>query len=105
MPASSCAPGFEHDGEAACVPVLPADPCARGLMAVPGETTCRPVADCGSGDYGDIPVDGSTQHVDAAYAGGNSDGSAASPWTTISEAVAAAAPGAGFTVFGLCTGR
>jgi hypothetical protein len=94
VPPSSCAPGFEHDGEAACVPVLPPEPCAAGLMAVPGESSCRPVAECATGDYGDIPVDGTTQYVDIAYAGGDSDGTLAKPWTTISEAVSAATPGA-----------
>lgn len=35
-----------------------------------------------------------TEHVDASYVGGASDGSDGQPWTTIVDAVAAAAPGA-----------
>jgi hypothetical protein len=61
-------------------------------MAVPGETACRPVMPCAQGRWGDIPVDGATEHVDGSYAGGQSDGSDARPWTTIGEAVSAAAP-------------
>ncbi len=89
-----CYEGFVHDGEYGCEPILPPEPCPPGLMAVPGETECRPVMDCGEGTWGDLPTDGTTEHVDGSYAGGNSDGSAAAPWTTIGEAVAAAAPGA-----------
>jgi len=63
-------------------------------MAVPGETACRPVMPCGSGRWGQLPVDGASVYVDGAYGGGDSDGSAAKPWTTIGEAVTAAAPGA-----------
>lgn len=78
----------------ACVPALPADVCPPGQMAAPGEIACRDVAPCGAGDWGDIPVDATTEHVDAAYAAGASDGSAAKPWTTIQDAVDAASPGA-----------
>jgi hypothetical protein len=62
-------------------------------MAIPGETECREVAPCGDGDYGDIPVDGTTQFVNTAYAGDDSDGTQQRPWTTIGEGVEAAAPG------------
>ena len=61
-------------------------------MAVPGETSCRPVAPCQPGWDG-IPTDGTTQFVDAGYTGGTSDGSETSPWTTISEALQAVASG------------
>jgi len=90
----ACSEGFEHDGGWGCVPILPAEPCPPGLVAVPGDTQCRPVMPCGAGQWGTLPVDGTTQHVDGAYAGGDSNGSAARPWTTIGEAYAAAAPGA-----------
>jgi hypothetical protein len=63
-------------------------------MAVPGETACRPVAPCGDGTYGDIPTDGTTQHVDGSYPNNDSDGSVDKPWTTIQAAVDAAASGA-----------
>ncbi len=94
MTAEMCAEGFVHDGDVACLPVLPAQPCLPGLMALPGETECRAVMGCGQGKWGDLPVDATTQHVDGSYSGGSSNGSAAQPWTTIGEAYAAADPGA-----------
>jgi hypothetical protein len=93
VPPELCAAGFVHDGEASCEPILPAEPCPPGLMAVPGESTCHPVMDCGSGKWGTIPVDGSTIYVDAAYGGGTSDGSETQPFTTIGAALAAASAG------------
>lgn len=63
-------------------------------MAIPGETVCREVAPCGSGTWGDIPVEpGATQYVDASYAGGGSDGTAAKPWTKVQDAIDAAGSG------------
>ncbi len=62
-------------------------------MALPGEEMCRPVATCGDGVWGDIPVDDNTVYVDQGYAGGQSDGTASGPWTAIEDAVANAAPG------------
>jgi hypothetical protein len=94
VPPDGCGEGFVHDGDAGCVPVLPSEPCPPGLMAVPGDRACREVAPCGSAPWGNIPVEGSTQYVDQSYAGGGSDGSAAKPWTTISEGVTAAVPDA-----------
>src|SRR5437588_704532 len=49
VPASSCGKGFSSDGRRGCVAILPADACASGQMAVPGETSCRDVAPCGTG--------------------------------------------------------
>ena len=92
IPVDGCAAGFEHDGEYGCEPILPAEVCAAGLMAVPGETTCRPVMPCAVGRWGDIAVDATTEYVDGAYTGGASDGSESQPWTSIGDAVAAAAP-------------
>ncbi|RLB48961.1 MAG: hypothetical protein DRI90_24950 [Deltaproteobacteria bacterium] len=93
VPPELCADGFEPVGQG-CEPILPPEPCPPGLMAVPGETVCREVAPCGTGRWGDIPIEGSTEHVDGAYAGGDSDGTADRPWATIGEAITAAAPGA-----------
>jgi hypothetical protein len=62
-------------------------------MAVPGETSCREVAPCGTTKWGGIPVESDTEYVDASFAG-ISDGSQAAPWTTIGDAIAAAVPGA-----------
>jgi hypothetical protein len=91
---SACAEGFVSDDLGGCLAVLPDTVCGEGTMAVPGETTCREVAPCAEGTWGDIPAAGDTQHVDGAYAGGDSDGSAARPWQTIGQGVTAAAPGA-----------
>jgi hypothetical protein len=41
----------------------------------------------GAAPWGDIPVESDTEHVDASYSGGNSDGSSAAPWTTIQAGV------------------
>ena len=89
-----CAAGFVADGAQGCAPVLPADPCPDGQMAVPGDAACHEVAPCGAGPWGDIPQEPATQYVDGSYGGGNSDGSAARPWVAIGDAIAAAAPGA-----------
>jgi hypothetical protein len=57
-------------------------------MAVPGDTQCHEVAPCGTGDYGTIPVDATTQFVNGAYPGNDSDGTQAKPWKTINDGVA-----------------
>src|SRR5262245_5686368 len=77
IPPEHCARGFEPDEGPACRAVLPEQKCASGTMAIPGETTCRSVAPCGSGRWGDIPIDATTRFVDARYAGGDGDGSEA----------------------------
>jgi hypothetical protein len=94
VPPELCGEGFEADGKQGCEPILPAGPCAAGQMAVPGEGACHPVMDCGSGQWGDIPVDAATIYVDGSYLGGNSDGSAVRPWTSVSQAMGGAASGA-----------
>jgi hypothetical protein len=93
VPADACGVGFSHV-DAGCEPVLPATECPPGQLAQLGETRCHPVAPCGTGTWGDIPIDSDTQHVDASYAGLDSDGSVDKPWTTIDDAFAAALPGA-----------
>ena len=95
VPPESCAEGFAPDGEAGCEVILPAEDCPKGQMAIPGETVCHEVAPCGTGDYGDIPVDpATTQFVNQAYAGADSDGSEAKPWKTIQPGIDAAEAGA-----------
>ncbi|MBW2454409.1 MAG: right-handed parallel beta-helix repeat-containing protein [Deltaproteobacteria bacterium] len=94
VPSDGCAEGFASDEVSGCVPILPAELCADGLMAVPGDTACREIAPCGDGPWGDIPTDGSTTHVDGSYAGGSSDGSAAHPYTTIQAGLDSSQPGA-----------
>ncbi len=82
------------DGQASCGGVLPANPCPVGLMALPGEQSCREVAPCGEGTWGDIPTDSNTEFVDGAYVGADSDGSMERPWTTIGDGLTAATAGA-----------
>jgi len=94
VPPDGCAAGFVHDGDRGCEPVLPATACAEGLMAVPGEISCREVAPCAPGTWGDIPVEPNTEYVDASYPEMDSDGSVLKPWTRIQAAVDAAASGA-----------
>jgi hypothetical protein len=88
-PASACAAGFVADGDG-CVPVLPAAACPPGRMAVPGETVCRPVAPCPDTRYPEVPAAATVVHVDAGYAGLDSDGSADAPFAALADAVAAA---------------
>ncbi|WP_434041434.1 hypothetical protein [Sorangium cellulosum] len=65
-------------------------------MAVPGELHCREVAPCGTGDYGTIPGqdDATTQFVNAAYPGSDSDGTRAKPWKRIQDGIRFARSGA-----------
>jgi hypothetical protein len=90
VPDGECGDGFMSDGAAGCVAVLPTDACPAGTMALVGEEMCRPVAPCGQGTWGDIPVEPGTVYVDASYAGGNGDGSEGAPYTTLQAAVTAA---------------
>jgi len=56
---------------------------------VPGDAACRPIMDCGSGTWGNIPVDANTIYVNADYPNGDSDGSELKPFTEIAAALAA----------------
>ena len=94
VPADACGDGFASDDHGGCTAVLPDGGCPAGTMAVPGETSCREVASCGRGAWGDIRTDAATQFVDASYTGGTSDGTQLHPWSTIQEAVVAASAGA-----------
>lgn len=94
VPPEMCGEGFEPDGKMGCNAILPAEACPFGLMAVPGETECREVAPCGEGKWGDIPVDATTQFVDGAYPGNDSDGTKERPWKTIAKGIWEAKSGA-----------
>ncbi len=94
VPPDRCGEGFEPDGDGGCHPNLPAAICGPGMIAIPGDTTCRQIAPCGTGPWGDIPIDGTTQFVDAGYLGGDSDGSQDKPWLTVQAGIDAAADGA-----------
>jgi len=92
-PAEACADGFTPVA-GACEPILPAGACGPGTMAIPGETTCRPIMDCPVEPWGGIDPGPTPQWVDGSYAGGDSDGSQARPWPTIQVGIDAAVPGA-----------
>jgi len=90
VPSDGCADGFTHDDAQGCVAILPKDPCPKGKIAVPGDIACREIAPCGTGTWGDAPVDSDSLYVDASYTGGASDGSSTKPFVTVSAAIAAA---------------
>lgn len=95
IPPDACGEGFEADDRGGCVARIPEEACPEGEMAVPGGAgICQPVAPCGEGTWGDIPREASTQFVDQAYSGSDSDGTAERPWTTIQQAIDAAEEGA-----------
>jgi Right handed beta helix region len=94
VPLDGCGAGFAPSDDGGCSAVLPLEPCLPGTMALPGEVQCREVAACGDGPWGNITLEAGAQFVDQNFAGSNSDGSQAAPWTTIGEALVAAAPGA-----------
>ncbi|MBW2453307.1 MAG: hypothetical protein JRI68_02300, partial [Deltaproteobacteria bacterium] len=93
IPAEACGPYFEPDGDGSCEPILPPEDCPEGELAIPGQTTCAPVAPCASGTWAGIPTESTTQYVDQSYSG-TSTGTASQPWTTIGAAMAAAVPNA-----------
>jgi hypothetical protein len=86
----ACGAGFVPADDGCAAATLA---CAPGSMALPGQTRCQPVAGCGAGTWGDIPIEDDAQYVDASFVG-TSDGSATSPWTSVQAAVDAAADGA-----------
>ncbi|XXX80876.1 right-handed parallel beta-helix repeat-containing protein [Sorangium sp. So ce134] len=94
VPPEACGEGFVADGRGGCAAILPKDECPEGQMAILGKTSCDEVAPCGDGVWGDIPVEASTQFVDQAYAGDDSDGTTARPWTTLQQAINEADGGA-----------
>ncbi len=93
VPPEACAKGFRADDAGGCDPIMPPTACPKGLIAVPGDTTCREVMPCGPGKWGDIPIEIDTVFVDASFTG-TSDGSGANPWKSLHDGVAAAPSGA-----------
>ncbi|WP_437755150.1 right-handed parallel beta-helix repeat-containing protein [Sorangium sp. So ce1389] len=94
VPPGQCGSGFAPDGAQGCVPVLPEEAGPPGQMAIPGEAAWRDVAPCGASPWGGAPIDETTEFVDADYAGADSDGTEARPWTTIQDAIDSAGEGA-----------
>ena len=97
-PMPKCPQGKTKVNSGWCEPLLPPAPCAKNSMAVMGETTCQPMADCGTGRYGKIKTSASTIFVDGSYRKGGSDGSVTKPYMTISAALKSAKPGAHIAV-------
>ena len=93
VPADACPAGFVANDAYGCDVILPAQACPAGQIALPGDTACRPLSECGSPPYGDYEFEPSTVYVDGFYKG-QSDGSALKPFTSINDAIAAATPGA-----------
>lgn len=91
---SECGAGFEAAPGAGCRPILPSADCEPGELAIVGEERCHEIAPCGDEAFGTIPVETTTQFVDAAYSSGASDGSRNRPWTALADGLSAAAPGA-----------
>lgn len=92
-PPERCAEGFVADDSGGCVAQMVDQPCGPGLLAQLGETSCHEIAACGDGPWGDIDDDPSTEFVDPSFSG-VADGSQSAPWSTIAEALGAAAPAA-----------
>ncbi|MGZ3474915.1 MAG: hypothetical protein ACXWUG_11925, partial [Polyangiales bacterium] len=88
---TSCPAGFVGDA-GSCKAILPDTKCSRATMALPGETTCRPVATCATGDWYDAPED--AIHVDVASTTVTPDGTIAHPYAKIQDALDAAPDGA-----------
>ena len=88
-----CGEGFVHDGSRGCFPILPAEPCAPGMIALPGDEACQDIAPCGEGRWGNIITAPNTMHVDGSHQG-SSTGSATEPFVTIGEAIDNAEAGA-----------
>ncbi|MBI2389104.1 MAG: right-handed parallel beta-helix repeat-containing protein [Deltaproteobacteria bacterium] len=81
----ACADGFALE-DGACVPAIP-ESCGPFERASLEAKACVPIAACGASKY---PTSTAPAiHVDQAYAGGGSDGSAERPFTDLGAALAA----------------
>jgi len=100
VPEDGCTFGFAVTEEGHCSPVL-AEDCAPGMLMVLGSDTCDDFStDCGSGTWGNLPLDATTQFVDSSYQVGDSDGTQDRPWSTIQLGVDASEEGALIAVAG-----
>ncbi|MEQ9320679.1 MAG: hypothetical protein RIF41_16050, partial [Polyangiaceae bacterium] len=93
VPEGACGEGFQSDGLGGCRAILPPEPCGPGMLAVPGQTACAPIADCPRGRWGFVREGDAVVYVDAGYSGADADGSATKPFPTIGEATMVAASG------------
>jgi hypothetical protein len=85
---ATCVQGWATSSDGWCEPVLPAAACAADTREVIGQTSCQPVGDCGTGTYGKIVVTAATVFVDASSTAASPDGTQASPFPTIGQALA-----------------
>jgi len=92
-PGATCATGWAKTKDGWCEPLVATAACKATEMEVLGKATCQPVRTCGSGTWGDIKTTSATIHVNAAYAGSGSDGTAAKPYLTIAAALKDATSG------------
>jgi hypothetical protein len=83
----SCPGGWTTSSDGWCEPVLPPAACPAGTREVIGAASCQPIGDCGSGTYGKIAVTAATVFVDASSTATSPDGTQASPFLTIGEAL------------------
>ncbi len=88
--AQDCAPGFEAHDLYGCSPVLPSEVCGPGLMAVPGDSTCREPSPCGAAPFGDVEPGADAVYVDASAPASGADGSESRPLQTIAAGLALA---------------
>jgi hypothetical protein len=93
IPEDGCGAGFEPDGHGGCKATLPSTACESGHLAVPGQTSCGELAPCGDTPWPTRPDEIGIQHVDAAYPGTDSDGTAERPWIRIQDGIDAAPSG------------
>jgi len=87
VPSDGCAKGFSSDASGGCTAILPSEPCKFGMLALPGESTCRLVSPCAAGTWGDIATESSTVFVDATIGRDDGDGTQAKPMRTVTQGV------------------
>lgn len=97
-----CEPGFAAEG-GGCRAILPEAPCGPGEVALPGESSCHALAECGAGTWGDIPLQPDAIFVDASAAA-DGDGTKERPFRTIALAIGASTKRAGSPQIAIAAG-
>ena len=88
-----CHPDFLDPETGLCDPKP--DACPEGSMPIPtqGCVSLEPPGGCGEGTWGHIEELPGDVHVDASYAGEDSDGSREKPWTLYADGIGTVDPG------------
>ena len=88
-----CHPDFVDPASGACAPEP--ELCGDGFIPLPrhGCVPLDPPEGCGEGPWGAVEALSGDVHVDATYAGSDSDGSRERPWPLIGQAVGTVQPG------------